>query len=221
MSVRALSLLAVPAVLATSVSSSSAAINLGDLDTFQDGSSAFWTGGVGPTVIDDGGPLGAGDRFLQQTSDGSGSGGKLTMYNRERWVGNYSGAGVTRLEMDLKNFTSQTLSIRIAFKVTSDISSPGFVSSAFSLPADNQWHHAVYNLVPANFTAIGSPGTFASVLAGNNVEFRILHSVNPSLTGNNISNGRLGYDNIHALPAPGSAAVLALAAPLAFRRRRG
>jgi hypothetical protein len=192
---------------------------LGQIDTFTSGTSAFWTGGAGPTVIDNGGPLGTGDRYLEQSADGVGSGGKLSMYNREQWLGDYLSQGVTAIAMDLKNFTTGPLSMRIAFKTGSGPSAPGYSSVPVVVPADGQWHHAIFTLDPSRFTAIGGPVAFDSVIGGLAQEFRILHSTSASLTGTTIT-GRFGADNITAIPAPSAGAVLLGGASLAGLRRR-
>lgn len=215
----ALLALVVASVGAGSAGSARATVVLGQVDDFQAGTSALWGGGSGPLVQDNGGPAGAGDRFLQQTADGSGSGGKLSMYNHDQWIGDYTTAGVTAIEMDLKNFSTQSLSMRIAFKEGLGPSAPGYsFTTAITLPNDGDWHHAVFSLDAAKFTTIGAPSPFAGIMGGLMQEFRILHSTTPSLSGNNIT-GSVGVDNIRAIPSPG-AGSLALAGVLAGRRRR-
>lgn len=202
-----------------SAGSAHAMVTLGQVDDFQAGNSAFWGGGTGPLVEDNGGPGGAGDKFLKQTADGSGSGGKLSMYNHDQWLGDYLTAGVTAIEMDLKNFSAQSLSMRIAFKEGLGPTAPGYVSAtAFTVPNDGAWHHAVFTLQSGNFATIGSPSSFDGMIGGLVQEFRILHSTTPLLTGTNIV-GALGVDNIRAIPAPG-AGGLALAGLVAGLRRR-
>src|ERR1051325_3337213 len=76
---------------------------VGQIDTFS--ASAFgWTNGdlaPDPVVIATGGPGGMGDAFLQVTANGSGAGGRLTVFNRAQWTGNFLAAGVGAVEMDL------------------------------------------------------------------------------------------------------------------------
>jgi hypothetical protein len=193
-------------------------VMLGQIDTFSSGNSAFWTGGLGPLVIDNGGPAGTGDRWLEVTADGSGSGGKINIYNREQWLGDYTAAGVTAVSMDVRNFASQTLQMRIAFKTGSGPTAPGYVSTVpVSIPNDGAWHRAVFPLQASGFTGINGPVDFDTVISALTQEFRILHSTSASLTGNTLV-GRLGVDNIQAIPAPSAALVLGLG--LVGRRRR-
>src|SRR5712671_1482364 len=89
-------------------STAQAGIVLNQIDTFQDGTLANWTNGAGaadPINIATGGPTGAGDHYLQVTSNGGNfAGSKLTVFNTVQWSGNYTAAGVTFVEMDFKNF---------------------------------------------------------------------------------------------------------------------
>jgi hypothetical protein len=155
------------------------------------------------------------------TADGAGSGGNLSMYNREQWLGDYIGQGITAVEMDLKNFTTGPLSMRIAFKTGSGPTAPGYAYTVpFVVPADGQWHHAAFVLEASRFTAIGGPVAFDSVLSGIAQEFRVLHSTSPSLTGTTII-GRFGADNIAAVPGPaGATTLLGAGAFMTARRRR-
>src|SRR6187549_3266277 len=108
------------------------AIVLGQTDTFQDGTTMGW--GNGPfappiTNFADGGPLGAGDRWIRMTADGGGSGGRLTMFNDAptgQWSGNFIAAGVTAIQIDLNNQSAVSLSIRFAFISAILQDSPGY-----------------------------------------------------------------------------------------------
>ena len=217
---------AVPAALAAAIlaaaPSHAHAVVVGQVDDFQDGTTQGWAIGLppGPVNIDTGGPLGAGDAFLRLSADGSADGGRLTSFNQAQWRGDYIAAGVDGIEMDLRNFTTQVLRIRIAFKVSASPGTPGFSTTvAYSLPADGEWHHAVFPISTATMTRIGSTTLDLNTLLQNPVELRILHSTNPSLGGSNIV-GQLGIDNIRAIPTPAGAALLPLAALAAFTRRR-
>jgi hypothetical protein len=84
----------------------SSAIAVGQIDNFQDGTTSNWSNGniigtVSVTNIATGGPAGAGDRYIQVTADGSTSGGKLTSFNRDQWLGDYVAAGITAIDVDL------------------------------------------------------------------------------------------------------------------------
>jgi hypothetical protein len=185
------------------------AVALGQVDTFQDGTTDSWaTGQIQPVNISTGGPGGAGDRFLQLTSDGSGSNGRLTAFNRTQWTGNYIAAGVTEIDMDLNNFSNVTLSIRLAFKSATFNGAPGYeTSSAFSLAANSGWQHLVFLITPDSMTGVGGPSAFSTFFS-NPAEMRIINaSGTGDLTGSVVI-GQLGIDNITAVPEPRSLGLL-------------
>ncbi len=230
MNVRATLLIALAAAMLCATSAR--AIVNGQIDTFEDGTSDFWMNGMGNLAVSTGGPGGAGDHFLQIVADGNGAGGKLVGFNSNQWTGNFTLAGVNAVEMDLKAFSiigASTLTIRIAFRSATgaftSAGASGYVSPvAFTLSADGQWHHAIFNfssLTPINSSGGIPPLPLATFLTGP-AEFRIINAVSAtSLIGDNIISV-LGIDNIHAIPEPGSLAALgglALGA-VAFGRRR-
>ena len=100
-------------LLLTSASAGAfAQIHLGLSSDFQDGTLMGWQG---PNAFNTntGGPSGAGDKFLDVTSDGSGQGGALATYNTGDWIGNYQAAGVTSITAMFKNFNSVQLEMRV------------------------------------------------------------------------------------------------------------
>jgi hypothetical protein len=210
-----------------------AQITLGQIDTFETGTTLNWTDGHAGTgeSVQAGGPAGLSDHYLQVISAGGfGAGSKMTVFNRNQWVGNYITAGVNDIDLSLFAPTGGTaLSIRIAYKSATVNGAPGYVSTVpFALPADGAWHHTDFRLTAATMTAVGSPTAFDTFFSGP-AEMRIISSVNPSLDGDAIA-ATLGVDNIHAVfvpvPEPGGMLAVVLAAagvagPLARRGRRG
>jgi hypothetical protein len=197
-----------------------AQITFGHVDDFEEGNTANWSMGhpeASPTLAL-GGPLGAADHYLFFFSDGVSLGGKLTMFNRNQWAGNYVANAVTRIEMDLKALaTSGPLSIRLAFRSSTGSAADGYASTTgFSLPLDNQWHHVVFNL--SAMTKIGNPAPLATLLA-NAPELRILSGATPTLQGDTLV-AQIGVDNIAAVPEPASAFAAALLLGLFTLRRR-
>lgn len=198
------------------------AITLGQVDDFEDGTGLGWVNGTSapdPSNIATGGPAGAGDNFLQVTSDGAGAGGKLVTFNQKQWIGNYLQAGVTGIELDLKNFGTTPLSIRLALKTGSG-SAAGYVSKTpFALPADSEWHHAVLALDAVSLTRVNSSTLTLAALLAKPGELRLIHSTTVKSTGDQLT-GKLGIDNIRAVPEPASVllASTALAACLLLRR---
>jgi hypothetical protein len=188
------------------------AISNGQDDSFQDGTTDGWMNGgtMQPVNIATGGPQGAGDRFMELTADGSGSNGKLTVFNRAQWLGNYTTAGVNEIDVELNNFSGVALSIRLAFKSATFGGAPGYVTtSAFSLAPNSGWQHAFFSITPATMTAVGGPSDFATFFSAP-AEFRIINATTTAdLNGDNVI-GQLGIDNIVAVPEP-SAVFLLLA----------
>lgn len=202
-----------------------AQVTLGQVDNFSTGTQN-WTQGAqtppGALTIQNGGPAGPGDPFLQIVANGGVAGGKVTVFNQTQWRGNYVTAGVGSIEMDLKNISGPTLSIRISLK---DVSNSGYSSTnGFALPGDGQWHHAVFGLDSASLSPVGVPPTLSQVLSGP-TELRIMHAAGPSLMGDTII-ATLGIDNVRASPVPEPTGILLLAAGVGlgswwFRRRLG
>src|SRR5690242_7951348 len=92
------------ACMAACVPLTARAITAGQVDTFTDGTTAGWAGGDVLQVITGGGPGGAGDNYLQFTSNGiSGAGSKLATNNSIQWNGNYAAAGVSSISIDMLN----------------------------------------------------------------------------------------------------------------------
>jgi hypothetical protein len=177
------------------------ALTLGQIDDFEDGTTQNWGTGVGPASnISNGGPNGSGDNYLQYASFGGfGANGRMIVFNSSQWQGNFNSAGITGIAMDLNNFSSRALSMRIAFFVNSGT---GFVTTTpFSLGANSGWQHVTFALTAANFTTIGSPGSFNALLSNFTGQLRILDSSSPSLLGDSVS-ATLGIDNVQAIPEP-------------------
>lgn len=187
------------------------AVTPGQIDDFQDGTAQNWRIGVGLVGnVANGGPTGAGDRYIQYTSSGGfGAQSRMIVFNDSQWTGNYIGSGTSSIALDLANFGAQPLSIRIAFR---DNDGSGYsATTAFSLAADSQWHHTAFALTAGNFTAIGSPGvSFNDLLTNFTGQFRILHSASPSLLGDPIA-ATLGIDNVQAIPEPSSFMMVGVA----------
>jgi hypothetical protein len=224
-------LVAALTVALSSCGSASGQVLLGRIDDFQASmtDTLGWTnGGINsPIVVVGGGPLGAGDNFLQIMANGGiGAGSKLVSFNRTRWRGDFlnagsPGAAVTSVAMDLKVTSGPPLKMRIALKSGTLQTSPGYATTtAFDLPADGLWHHAIFNIDAASLTPFFSPTPLGTFLQ-NVAEFRILHSVAPSLDGDSIV-ANVGVDNITpvGVPEPSALALVAIGTVSLVRRRR-
>lgn len=185
--------------------SPSSAITLGQRDDFQSLSTSGWVSGpanpVQPTVVSSGGPAGSGDAYLFITATGgSGAGSRLVGINAAQWTGDYAAAGVSGIGMDVANFGSTALQLRLTFFGS------GKVTDAVVLPAGAGWRRVQFGFDPATV------GAFA--------DLRIFHG----FTDNAVFPGpampaQLGLDNITAVPEPGTAAAMGLGLLLLAARR--
>ncbi|PWB73274.1 MAG: hypothetical protein C3F15_10055, partial [Holophagae bacterium] len=67
------------------------------VDDFEDGTTMGWEEGAPspnpPVNVADGGPGGAGDAYLENTSSGgTGAGSRMVMFNNAQWTGDYVAA---------------------------------------------------------------------------------------------------------------------------------
>lgn len=195
---------------------------VGQIDTFEDGTTDQWAIGANasaserPRNVPSGGPAGAGDRYLLVTSKGgTGPDSRLVVQNLStRWRGNFITAGVGAIDVDLENFGTTALPMRM---VLGSGSGNGYVTNAVSLPADGQWHHVLFSLDASNMHGFNGPQSYPVFLRSVGV-MRILSEASPGGMGDQIV-GSFGADNIRALPEPGAVGVL-MAAIVALARRR-
>src|SRR5688500_8739332 len=114
----------VGAISLLAVSSVAEAVIVGQVDTFEDGTTMNWVvgGALGlpvtpPTNSPSGGPLGADDAFLLLNSTGGdGPGSRLTVLNGSQWSGDYLAAGVTGIRMDVNNLGQTDVFLRLLFE---------------------------------------------------------------------------------------------------------
>ncbi len=211
------------------------AITLGQVDDFQTADPLDrmnWVNGASLVErINGGGPLGAGDNYLQVTAGGLGNRLVAQNYNNpfavppfiSQWTGNYIAAGVNRIEFDLNNMSAVTLSIRIAFKTENSQASSGYLSARVIVAPGSGWQHFSISITPANLTAIGGPAAYNTFFANGFEEMRIINEVGSSnLNGDPVVGVVLGIDNIRAIPEPSTVALaLSGALLLGARLRRG
>lgn len=216
--------------LALSLSAGVRAVSLGEIDTFSADLEDWFAGGgplgqvppLPPTIVPSGGPAGAGDSFLQIASNGStGPGGRLVAMNGAQWAGDYTAAGVFGIAMDLRNFGTADLTVRLFFEdpTAGPPLNQAVTTQGVQLPVGSGWVHAVFAIGPADLTVLQGD---AATLLSNTTLLRIFHGVDPAFPGAPIA-GLLGVDNIQAIPEPDTLALLALGAGLvavATRRRR-
>jgi hypothetical protein len=197
------------------------AITLGQVDTFEDGTTLGWANGVPGALVNvpTGGPAGANDNYMQLTADAVGSGGRLTTFNLQQWLGNYVAQGVNRLEIDLINQGNVSLSIRFAFKSQNQPNVPGYLSGPMLLPVGSGWQHFSISITAANLIAIGGPAAYNTFFSTGLGDVRIINEVGTANLNGDFVVGQVGIDNIRAVPEPTSV-VLALGAFVALAGKR-
>jgi hypothetical protein len=205
-----------------------AQVVLGQLDTFEDGTTTGWRVGdpthpAPPTNIPTGGPAGVGDNYLQLTAlGGGGPASKLSAFNVAQWAGNYIAAGVTFITLNARNTGPDDLFLRLLFAdpVAGPPSNVAITDSVF-LPAGGGWTYAVFAVDPGSLITVLGDATTALT---NATELRIFHNPAPTFPGppNGIPpvTAVLGVDNIlaanRALVVPEPSSVSALFLGLGF-----
>lgn len=201
------------------------AITAGQLDDFEDGTTAGWSEGAfstnPPVNVGTGGPDGALDNYVSNTSNGEflSPGGRMTMFNTAQWTGDFVSAGISSIQMRLANFGTTPLAIRIAFEgAITQISS----TNAFNLPPDGSWYTATFGLGPGDLSVVGGAATVNAVLADVTMMRILSRSGGPGWQGDEIA-GVMGVDRVLAMvpsavgetPVPGGAHLGAAPNPFA------
>jgi hypothetical protein len=207
------------------------AVTIGNVDTFEDGTTMGWHVGMPlpftPLNITTGGPGGAGDSFMQLTATGVAGqpGSRLSVLNTSsNWTGNY--LGIPAIQMDVNNFGPDDLSLRLLFEDLAGLGPPvnlALTNAAF-IPANSGWRRISFSIEPADL--IGTPfGTITGALM-NTDTLRMFHNPGPFFFGppdsSPVVDVVLGVDNIAPVPEPSTVALLGLGltAMGAWRRYR-
>jgi len=180
------------------------AIDVGDIDDFEDGSTQGWRKGavstMPPTNIATGGPSGQNDNYLQVLSTGGvGADSRLAVFKRTKWTGDYLAAGVTEISMHFRNTGNSMLFMRIALNGGVGVGSWYAASQAFELPPGGNWAEASFSISESDLSLVPGTGTqsYAAVLS-NVTEMRIVSSQSgPNFRGDTVA-ATLGVDDIEA-----------------------
>ena len=188
------------------------AVSLGQVDTFEDGTTQGWiTALLGspnpapPVNVPTGGPAGVDDNFLLLTSlGGNGPGSRLSAINTAQWAGNYLAAGINSLCLDVNNLGNTELALRLMFAdpVGGPPTNLAF-TDALLVPAGSGWTHLTFLIDPAHL--IPGLGDVTAALT-NTTELRIYHSPAPNFPNPVFPipavTAQLGVDNIQAQAVP-------------------
>jgi hypothetical protein len=188
------------------------ALTLGQIDTFEDGTTQGW--GVGnpahplpPINIASSGPAGDDDNYLllRAISASAGPGSKLSVFNLDQWAGDYSAEGVGRIAMDVNNLGPDDLFLRVL--VADPQGGPpnniAFSADPIFVPAGSGWTHVEFSVEAADL--IAALGSAADALSAA-TELRLYHNFvdAPPVPGTDSPQpvtAELGVDNIEALAA--------------------
>jgi hypothetical protein len=205
------------------------AVTLGQVDTFESGTTEGWVInllGIGnppaealPQNIADGGPAGSGDNFLRLTSvGGGGAGSRLVAVNLGAWAGDYASAGVTGIRMNLRNSGSTDLTLRLLFEnpnggPPTDIA---VSTNGVFLAAGGGWTSVLFPTIPAALKPL--LGSVADALS-TTTALRLFHGTDPIFPALPLP-AVLDVDNIAAVPEPATWALWAAGALLLAAQRR-
>ena len=193
---------------------------VGQVDTFQNGTTQNWVAGGGPnqqvppvppTVQLTGGPAGAGDAFLVVTAvGGNGPGSRLTTFNIfNQWADNYLTNGIAGISMDLINLGQTVLTIRFEFENPFAGGDEAVTNAEAVLNPGSQWTRFLFPIGLNQLTALD--GTVAGAL-GNTTVLRIIHATTETDAEPVV--GQLGVDNITAVAVPEPSTLYILTAGL-------
>jgi hypothetical protein len=189
------------------------AVSIGLTDDFEDGTTQNWVVGLRgavppfpPVNVPTGGPAGDGDHYLLLTSVASNfsdPGNRLVVINLTQWTGDFVGAAVNFITMDVNNLGATDLDLRIRVE---DPDAPpsntpthiGVSTDAVFVPAGSGWTRVVFPISPGHLTPL--KGDVALALS-NVAELRIFHSPTATFPGPTID-AQLGVDNITARVTP-------------------
>lgn len=179
------------------------AVEVGVTTNFSNGISGFDGGGL--SVEASGGPNGDGDAYLRiNATGGNGPGSRLATFNTQSaFVGNFKAAGVTALEVDLRNFaeTPVPLNMRLALLGPDNANANRFTSiNAIDVPNDGQWRTYTFPISSEALTRVAGTTTFDQMFS--QVRRIILrHDVDGASAQGSPIAGTMGIDNIRFVAA--------------------
>ena len=195
---------------------------LGQIDTFEDGTTQNWFAGGGPlgqtppvppTSVPSGGPAGLDDNFLLVTAvGGTGPGNRLTVMNGTQWAGNYMASGVNAISMSLNNFGTTDLSLRLLLEdpIQGPPANQALSTNAVVLHAGGGWTSVLFPILHDDLTAF--TGTATGALSNATI-IRLFHSPTATFPGPSVA-ALLGVDNIRALNVPEPSTILLVSSGL-------
>jgi hypothetical protein len=168
-------------------------ITLGQIDTFEDGTTMGWQGSFldPPTNVPTGGPRGADDNYLQVVDAPN-----LATYCEGIWAGDWTSAGVNVVEVHVKNDGPQSVELRgVWFGTTTNERATSSV--ALAVPPDGVWRKIAFPCRASDLVVVQGTETVAQILAGTS-RFMFRHDPGaPDPRGTPVD-ATIGLDNIEA-----------------------
>ncbi len=180
------------------------------VDDFEDGTTQNWIVAAGPfgathpappDNVPDGGPMGNDDNFLLLRSlGGDGPGSRLSVINLAQWAGDYIAAQIPGIRMDVRNFGTTDLYLRllVADPIPGPPQNEAFSTDPVVVPAGSDWMPVFFPLAPGSLTA--GAGNVITALT-NATELRLFHNPDAAFPPPPVE-AELGIDNITAVPEP-------------------
>ena len=193
---------------------------VGTTDTFQDGSSHDWDGGI-DAYVPTGGPAGDGDQFVRVGSGSFSSVPNLAIFNEAaRWQGDYTAAGATTLSADVKVLDGSALDLRAVLFGGNSGASRATSTTSVLVPADGQWHHVTFDITAAGLTVVFDFDGISNLLASVN-RIMLRHQGGPPASGGTAVSAWVGFDNIAVTPEPAALLLCVFGCLTTVLRRPG
>lgn len=188
------------------------AIELDQIDDFENQTTQGWRVGFNgddPVNVVD--PDDTGNRVLQMSAEGGGGpNSRLITFNTLQWLGDYTGAGIARVVMDVNNVGDTALTLRFSLDGAGGRFS---MTEGIAVPADSGWLRDLeFSITAADLTSVGGADVDAT-LAGV-TQLRLMHSTVPAWRAQDgvpAIVATLLVDDVQALPEPGAALLQAAA----------
>ena len=175
-------------------------------DDFEDGTVQGWIHPAAspnpPANITTGGPMGAGDNYLNLTSlGGAGAGSRMAVVNRSQWIGDYNAVGnAFHIEADMINLGATALNIRIGVERSAPVQTRFVSTNAVTLNSGGGWTSVSFMLTAAELSQVEGTQTLTQVLDAVD-EMRLISSVAAQWRGDSLV-GSLGVDNFRVTSVP-------------------